>query len=238
MGVNNAWLAIGVVAAGFLAAPRARAALAGPVFPAPGGTAFTSSGSSSGDAGGKTFNYSGILVSSFSQLYWGPGGAITVALSAAPPATLAFDPTTSSLAAGIARFTASGVPYTNPNPGTPSGPLRVRFTITQTAPAPQFILAPAEIASSGAVVNVVKTGPAFSANLLFEAEYPPGSAVYLPVNQLPQLVPGTTQTSFNGGFYSAATSPAPATGLTATWLLALALPGLGLLLLSRRRQTA
>jgi hypothetical protein len=47
-------------------------ALNGPVYPAPPTNSLSVSGTSSGDAGGKTFSYSGFDDSAFTDLYWGP----------------------------------------------------------------------------------------------------------------------------------------------------------------------
>jgi len=86
------------------------------------------------------------------------------------------------------------------------------------------------------VIDVRQTGPAFSVNLQFQAEYPPNSGVYAPINQLNQLVSGTTQTNFNGGFYYSAVA-APATNTPALWQLALALSA-GAWLAARRKLAA
>jgi hypothetical protein len=220
-----------------LGATPAYAALQGPVYPAPGGNSFSSTGTGEGAAGGINASYSGVKVEALTQVYWGPtAGSVQVSLTGTTSfTTLAFDSTVSNLAGGMARWTASGVPYTNPTPGGQSGPLKVRFTVTQLTPATNAVVAaPSDIASVGAVVNVKTTGSAFSVNWIFEAEYPPGSNTWVPVDTLSQQTAGSTNTSFDGGFYYVA-PPVPALGPTGVLILAALLPGLGLLVIRRRR---
>jgi hypothetical protein len=224
-----------------LGAAPAFAALQGPVYPAPGGNSFSSTGTSEGAAGGINASYSGINLAPLAQLYWGPqAGSVQVSLtgnSSSSFTTLNFDSTVSNLAGGVARWTATGVPYSNPTPGGLSGPLKVRFTVTQLTPATNAIVAaPSDIASVGAVVNVKTTGSAYSLNWIFEAEYPPGSNTWVPVDTLSQLTPGSTNTSFNGGFFFAnATAGVPAVGPMGALLLSALLAGCGLLVIRRRR---
>lgn len=63
-----------IVLAGLVACllvTSAQAAIIGPVYPAPGGTTFSSSGATSlGHAGGRTWNYSGLNPSQYTDLYW------------------------------------------------------------------------------------------------------------------------------------------------------------------------
>lgn len=66
---KSALLAALVVCA---AANGTHAAIVGPVYPAPGGTTFSSSGAATlGHAGGRVFNYSGLDRSQYGDLYWG-----------------------------------------------------------------------------------------------------------------------------------------------------------------------
>jgi hypothetical protein len=244
MNIAKVFGATAVTVISLLAAAPAYAILQGPVYPAPGlgGNSFSSTGTSSGAAGGVNASYSGINLTGLAQLYWGPtAGSVEVSLTGNTSfTTLAFDSTVSNLAGGIARWTASGVPYNNPTPGGQSGPLKVRFTVTQLTPATNAIVAaPSDIASVGAVVNVKTTGSAFSLNWIFEAEYPPGSNTWVPIDTLSQQVAGSTNKSFNGGFYFfSGPPPAPALGPTAALILAALLPGFGFLVLRRRRSTS
>jgi hypothetical protein len=241
MNIVKVFGATAVAVISLLGTAPAYAALLGPVYPAPGGTTFSSTGTSAGSGGGIVASYSGINAPAQTELYWGPAaGSVQVSLTGTSSyTTLNFDSSVSNLAGGLARWTASGVAYSNPTPGGQSGPLKVRFTVTQVTPATNaFMAAPSDIAAVGAVLNVKTTGSAYSLNWIFEAEYPPGSNTWVPVNNLAQQVAGSTNTGFNGGFYYAAPPPppgVPAVGPTGTLLLAALLPGLGFLILRRRR---
>jgi hypothetical protein len=166
---------------------------------------------------------------------------VELTLTGSSQTVLNYDPTTSNLPGGIARWKASGVAYTNPNPGTPQGPLNVRFTVTQVSPATSgLVVAPSGIGSVGAAENVLQTGAAFSVNVLFEAEYPPGSGTWVPVDTLPQPA-GTTnnaQADFSGGFFFELAQPAPALGPAGAIGLMLLLSAAGALALRRRSQRA
>jgi hypothetical protein len=235
---RTAAMAISAVLSTCLLTTSAWASLSGPVFPAPGGTTFSSTGTSSGGSGGSTLNYSAIQVGTFTSLYWAPqAGSVQLTLTGSAPVTLNYDPTTSNLPGGVARWTASGVAYTNPNPGTQQGPLNVRFTITQASPSTSaLVAAPPDISAVGAAENVIPTAGAFSLNVLFEAQYPPGSGTWVPVDTLPQPA-GTSnnvQTDFSGGFYYQLAQRAPALGLTGAVGLTLLLSAVGVAALRRR----
>ncbi len=228
--------------------------LAGPEFPAPGGTTFVGAGSGSGDPGGRTFSYSDILVGDFGELFWGPSAAdaIRVSLTGAGGLTpLSFDFGASDLPGGFAVWSHDSIAYVNPGPGA-TGPLRVRLTLTQTSPGTSgWVPAPAEIAFAGAVIDVLSTGPSYAVNILFEAEFPRNSGGWVPVNTLDQDPGDRTQTDFSAGYFHSTpelldcvtltvdmesmTAQATSSGVLVSWTTATEIDTIGFRLLRERK---
>jgi hypothetical protein len=212
-----------LVAGMVLAATTANATLIGPVYPAPGGNAFSQSGSSAGSSGGVTNSYSGFDTGAFSALYWGPQWG-----SDGPQATL--DGTLHDLAfLGISGTTAiwqGTTSYTSPGgPGalSPCASCPIRFVVditglganpwvTERSVAGLSALAP----GIGAVVDD-SSGADFSANLQFQADLGGG---FVAINGVLQGAPGgQTGSSVSGAFYSA---PVPEPGTLAMLLAGVA----------------
>jgi hypothetical protein len=167
------------------AAAHAQGELSGPVYPAPGGSSVSFSGMIGGSAG-MDIEYSGFDFTDLARLFWGPwdGSSVEVAFDGAVDSageTLSFDPGSSNLAMGVARWqgTADLTFWNVSDWDTLAVP--TRFTITATVgatPLPMTDGASVGEAASGALVQV--TG-AFDVNLLAEAYY--GSS-WIPVVDL------------------------------------------------------
>jgi hypothetical protein len=177
-------------------------ALNGPVYPAPGNDTFSSTGTSSGDAGGKTFNYSNFDDSAFMDLYWGPDE------TSLPAATLdgTLHTMTYSSTTGTTSYWDTTSSYFNPTTSVTSiQTIWLAIDITGLGATPWITATSVGLPSSvGAVVDD-STGAAFSANLLFSVGATPGIT---PINNLQQSSTAgcppnncRTQTSFSGAFY-------------------------------------
>ena len=171
----------------------------GPVYPAPGSGTLLASGAI-GQAGGLTWAFSGVDPSQFTQMAWGltyPATPATFSFGL-DTATLSFDPASSNLAAGTARYTGSAM-FPNLAGTTPTLPVRLTVqssTAMETPAAAALGVDP----SVGAVLPV--TGD-FSVNLLFETS-PDGGTTWVPADAYFDETPhpsGATTSSVNGGFW-------------------------------------
>jgi hypothetical protein len=195
-------LAAGALIAAALSFTAHAATLNGPKYPAPNNNGFSSSGTNSGSAGGKTFNYSGFDTSAFDDLYWGPdenllpGAGLDGALH-----TMTYDQTM-----GTTAYWQTTSSYTNPTTNaTSTQTIWLAIDIFGLGSSPWISATSIGLPSSvGAVVDD-SAGSNFSANLLFTVGASPGGT---PINNL-QQAPTTgcpdsncrTQTAFTGAFY-------------------------------------
>ena len=177
--------------------------ISGPVYPAPfGGNALSGTGGIT-QAGGKTWNYSGIATASFSALYWGPAQPIRFALNGhtAAPVTL----TLVSISGNQAVYSGHLL-YDDPNyPFQTNIDVPVDFTITLVAPGGKSLIGAPMGGGTVPVVDVLDAGGSFSINLA-------ATSNGTPLNHFD----GTgTITDFGGGFFY--TAAAVRTPVTFTW---------------------
>jgi len=183
--------------------------LVGPVYPAPGGNNFSSSGTDAGDAGGVNWSYSGFNTGAFTQLYWGPssGDAVQAGLDGSLH-NLTFAGYNSSTQA---EWSASPLSDGFGNPHS------VEFLLTIES-GPVSFVDPTSVglsSSLGALIND-SSGASYTVNLQFLADG------ITPINALEQPPGGDlTVLSFNGGFYYAP-GPTPGAGLASLVFLLLA----------------
>ena len=168
----------------------------GPVYPAPGGNAFSfGPGTSAGDPGGIDFNYSSFVGSSFSNLYWG------VDSSALPAAGLdgTYNPMAFSGDSGTtATWDVTSV-YTNPMTlVTSTDTIQLAIDVTGLGTTPWIMATSVGLPGTiGAVVDD-SAGSNFTANIAFTDVSQGGIAI----NQLLQPTSSDlTVSSFNGAFY-------------------------------------
>ena len=201
----------GLVLAGVMAtnAVAGAATTIGPVFPAPGSGTWTSTGTPTGGeigmAGGITWTYTGVDPTQFDQMVWGLGypdfpSTFSFGLDTA---TLAFDPTTSSLSGGVLNFTGSAK-FPNLDGSTPTYPIRLTVT---TVTGPAAFVAPADLTgltvdpSAGGVLPVTED---FSVNLIIEVSTD-GGTTWTPANDYFNNTPHTagvsTSSSVQGDFW-------------------------------------
>ena len=176
---------VGLASVGFaLATPL------GPVYPAPGGNTFSSSGSA-GNTGGRTNNYGGFDGSAFSNLYWGPDS------SNLPAAGLdgVLHAMTFTGISGTSSFWQTTSNYTNPTTSITSlETIVLQIAISGLGATPWVLASSLGLASAiGAVIDDSSALP-FSANIAFTVG---GNAI----NNLQQGCCNLTQSSFAGGFY-------------------------------------
>lgn len=192
-----------------------QAALVGPSWPAPGGTTFTSSGVSPGD-GIRTWSYSEFDTAAFSELYWGPAGAVFSRLSGSGPgSTMTF----SGISGGgtVAYWTGTAY-YLDNSLQQRTAPTLFRATANNSM---SWILGSSVgLPAVGAVVDNT-AGVDFNVNLEFLVW---NGYSYMPLNAFGNLydhgsASPNTQTSFSGGFYSAAPVPEPSTYVAGALLL-------------------
>lgn len=198
-----AMVSIGLGALLTMNATNANATVVGPETFAQIGATFTSGGVSPA-TGVRTFDYSNIDLSQFSQLWWGPDG-----VAASMNGTLNNNLTSVSVTGLVATWTGSttisGTNYT--------GTVQTEFVATILSGAGGWINPASSLGISGplAVANI--TGSDFQVSLQFLAKDPqfstfsPFLTVYNAAN------PGTqsAQTSFTGEFFSVAAVPEPST---------------------------
>jgi len=220
--MRKALTRIGFVALVVLASVNVVSAdpILGPTYPAPGGSTLVTSGGLPGDAGGRTFNFSGLNPAAYTDLYWG------VWDTALPASALdgSLDPMSFfSISGNTVTFTG----MTQWNDATPplGGIINVptRLEITLLSGGTWVQAASVGLSSTlGYVVDV--SGTAFSTNIAFTANNT--GAGYVPLNSIQQFQSNSnTKASFSGAFYytAPASVPDPASTLG---LFSLALAGL------------
>lgn len=185
----------------------------GPVFPAPGGTAFSGVGHQARGAG-RTWTYSGFDLDLFSVLAWGRWGDIRAGLSGGDGSVLAFAAWLSDPGNGVAVWTGMTPVYLGAI-GTHWLPLRFTLTVTGSDAAPRPLMLATDPAAAdlgipsslGAVHLVTENG--WSANLLFQGSHPSvNGGAWTPLLDLYDALQthvfapaGQAVTSFGGGFY-------------------------------------
>ena len=181
----------------------------GPVFPAPGSGTWTSTGTPTGGeigkAGGITWSYTGVDPTQFDQMVWGLGypdfpSTYSFGLNTA---TLAYNPATSNLSAGILNFSGSAE-FPNLDGSTPT--YLIQLTVS-TVTGPSAFVAPADLTgltvdpSAGGVLPV--TGD-YSVNLIIQVSTDDGST-WTPANDYfndtPHAIGATTSSSVQGDFW-------------------------------------
>ncbi len=208
-----AWLAVltGLVLTGVMATNAVARAdtTIGPVFPAPGSGTWTSTGTPTGgeigQAGGITWTYTGVDPTQFDQMVWGLGypdfpSTFSFGLDTA---TLAFDPTTSSLSSGVLNFTGSAE-FPNLDGSTPTYPIQLTVT---TVTGPSAFVDPSSLTgltvdpSAGGVLPVTED---FSVNLIIQVSTD-GGTTWTPANDYFNNTPHTagvsTSSSVQGDFW-------------------------------------
>jgi hypothetical protein len=224
--MKNVLVILMILVIGF--ASSASAVMEGPLWPAPGGTFYSTSGNA-GTTGGMTISYSGFDSTQYSELFWGawegaPIGASLNGLDITTAELMTF----SGIAGNTATWTGStSWSWYSGNYLNYNSPIATRLTVKVT---PMNFVPAADygVPSIGALAPV--TGP-FSANLLFEANY---FGNWLPLitgyNSYQTLSGVQTAFTFSGGFYNS-TAPVPAPA--AIWLLG---TGLVSIVCVKRRQ--
>jgi len=201
-----------------VASSFASASTIGPDYPPPGGVTLGGSGSVA-NTGGRTFVFSGLDQSLFTELYWG--------LAAQPRAALdgSLDLLGSPSVNGNV-LTYTGV--TSWNDADPVGgflgviSVPIKLEITLISGASWVTAATAGVNPSlGYVADV--NGSAFTAHAAFFAKTGNNGATYIALNAVPQFSSGLTKSDFGGGFYYV--EAVPDAGST-IGLLSLALAGL------------
>jgi hypothetical protein len=183
----------------------------GPVYPAPGGNTFSSSGVS-GTGSGAALNYGNFDPSFYSQLWWGPTSVQNVCnyfgLSSCNTGNMQWVSYNSGT--GVAEWdsTANWF-YTDAFGGVHSYPTRLLLTFSDPLDVTSQLLA----GISGNPDSVLNVMGNYQVQALFQAEVQTNSwiatnDVYNSVNENPGFA---VQNSFNGGFWFTAPSvPEPA----------------------------
>lgn len=202
-------------------AGRATAAVVpvGPMFPAPGPSAFVWNGSSAGSAAGAGFSYSNFDISGLTGLYQGLWDASlypTASLDGTPD-PLAF----SSATATTATWTGT-TSWTDPSNSIFYAAVPIKLDIAVTAGPASWVTLPILgilfDPALGAVIDN-STGANYAINLKFSADVGSG---YQAINTINQLGGGLTTSSVSLGFYSV---PEPSSFGLAGIALGLALGG-------------
>jgi hypothetical protein len=206
---RSAWktaLAVALVT-GMTGSVAQAATLIGPVYPAPGGNSFSSSGTDAGDAGGVNWSYSGFNTGAFTKLYWGPWDSNSVQAGLDGNLhNLSFVSYTSNQAEWSAGSLLDGFGNSH----------SVDFLLTIESGPVSFVSATSVglPSSLGALIND-SSGANYTVNLAFLADG------ITPINALEQPSSDLTVLSFSGGFYYAP-GPGPGAGLASLVLLLLA----------------
>jgi hypothetical protein len=215
---------VGFIAAFALAtASVASASTIGPVYPAPGGStlALPLVGEAAGNAGGRTYVFTGLNTSAYSDLYWGvwdpafPAASLSGLID--PYETMAF----SSISGNVVTWTGT----TDWNDATPPlggiVPVATKLEISLVSGGTWVSAASLGLNPAlGYLVDV--SGNAFTTNILFSANTGSG---FQPINTVQQFVSNAnTKTSFSGAFYYEPVGVPDAAGTFG--LLSLAVAGL------------
>lgn len=196
------------------------------VYPAPGGTTFSGSGSAA--SGVRTVNYSGFDDSAYNQLWWGP----VVAASMNGAAN-----TLNSVSISSDGLTATWTGQTYVNGVNYTGYVDLEFVASITSGATWVPAASAGISGPLAVLEIVNEN-SFSMTQQFLANSGSGYQPFLTVNNAAHpFTSGLALTSVSGQFFY--TDPvASAVPETSTWaMLIIGFAGVGFVAHRRRRQT-
>ena len=195
----------------------------GPVYPAEGGSTLAPAlpGEGAGNTGGRTFIFTGLDTSAYSDLYWGVWATAFPAASLTGNIDLYETMAFSSISGNVVTWlgTTDWTDATPPFGGTVSVPTKLEITLVSGGTwvsAASLGLNPA----LGYLVDV--SASAFTTNILFTANTGSG---FQPINTVQQFVSNSnTKTSFSGAFYYTPAAVPDAAGTLG--LLSLAMAGL------------
>ena len=198
----------------FAAGGRLQAGLVlqGPVFPPPGGVAFTQSGGSDGRAGGNIWDFTNVVTAATNVVYWGAsnnGVAMSFYESTFTGSEImSYDPISSSLPSGVVVWrgqTALG------GPGGPAVFTRMLLTVSNQLGPVALTLTNATtlgLPSNVGGVLMVTTNLAYQATLQFQASvssplgpYSPALDLFDTYHRSPYNYGGEAFSSFTAGFY-------------------------------------
>jgi hypothetical protein len=186
------------------------AGLIGPVYPAPGGNSFSSSGNS-GTAGGKTYSYSGFDPTQYDQLYWGPTDILNVYNSGDPtPADMSFVGHTGN----VYEFDST-TPWAFLDSFEGTQQLNTRLLLTVTGLGAVDTETDLGATGGNSTYPLFEVTEDFSANFVFESfDDAAWTAITDYQNQNNNFNgAGTTHSSASFGFYSTSAVPEPSTML-------------------------
>jgi hypothetical protein len=182
-----------------------QAALTGPVWPAPGGNSYSSSGAGMGESSGYTFAYYGFSTAAYSTLEWGPWDVNSIKLALdgnVNPPIISLSSFTANSAEGVGKSTisiASGNGYYPLSVET-----RFRVVLTDNNGGTTGISNDGTNGLFDVTSAIASTG-GFKASLYAFARTP-GAANWTPLNDFydfyhTQPGGGDVITEFSGGFY-------------------------------------
>lgn len=171
----------------------------GPLYPAPGPSAFVWDGSFAGSAAGAGYSYSNFDVTGLTGLYqglWDPSVDPSASLDGTPDHL-----TFSGATATTATFSGTTT-WTDPSNSTVHTNVPIKLDITVTAGPVSWVTLPIVGIDFDPALGAVldnSTGADYSLNLLFSADVGGG---YQAINTINQLGGGLTTSSVGLGFYT------------------------------------